>query len=146
MITEIDSDAAVVVRRDIVVHATLERVWNLHTDVAAWPSWQPDITTAEIGGPLKPGATFRWSTAGLAIESTVYAVEPPSRILWGGPAHGITGIHLWTFRAENGVVHVHTEESWDGEPVRADADGMHAALDGSLAAWLQHLKKAAESV
>ncbi|MFF5205273.1 SRPBCC family protein [Streptosporangium sp. NPDC000396] len=145
MITGIDTEAAVVVRRGIMVNAPLGRVWDLHTDVSSWPSWQPDITAARADGPLVPGAVFHWHTAGLDIASTVYAVEAPSRILWGGPAHGITGIHQWTFDEEDGAVHVRTEESWDGDPVRADVEGLRVALDGSLAAWLEHLKKAAES-
>ena len=40
-----------------------------------------------------------------------------------------------------------TNESFAGEPVEADAArGMQTLLDGSLMAWLGHLKKAAESV
>ncbi|MBB6347026.1 SRPBCC family protein [Nonomuraea muscovyensis] len=156
MITGIDTAAPVVVRRAITIDAALSRVWALHTDVPSWPSWQPDITAARSGGPLAPGSVFHWSTAGLDIASTVYAVEAPFRILWGGPAHGITGVHQWTFRtvdsavdgtvdgSADGMVRVETEESWDGDPVRTDVEAMRAALDGSLAAWLDHLKRAAE--
>ena len=38
-----------------------------------------------------------------------------------------------------------TNESFAGEPVEADPAGMQAMLDTSLAAWLTHLKAAAES-
>ncbi|WP_125591789.1 hypothetical protein [Amycolatopsis balhimycina] len=60
-------------------------------------------------------------------------------------AHGITGIHLWTFDVTGSAVRVRTEESWDGDRVRADTPFMQAALDQSLAAWPNHLKKAAEN-
>ncbi|KIH98052.1 Shy6-polyketide cyclase [Streptomonospora alba] len=143
-ITEIDANAPVVVRRSIHVGAPLQRVWRLLADVPSWPRWQPEITAARAAGPLAVGDTFRWSTAGLDIESTVYAVEAPRRILWGGSAHGIVGVHLWTFEEAGSSVRVRTEESWDGEPVRADVAGMRAALDDSLASWLGHLKSAAE--
>jgi hypothetical protein len=43
-------------------------------------------------------------------------------------------------------VRVETNESFAGEPVNADAGGMQAMLDASLASWLGHLKVAAESV
>ncbi|MFI6390788.1 SRPBCC family protein [Nonomuraea sp. NPDC050547] len=144
MITSIDSDAAVVVRLGTVIEAPLERVWLLHTDVNGWPAWQSDITSASALSPLVPGAVFHWSTFGLDITSTVHQAEPRARILWGGPAHGIDGLHLWTFREEGGAVHVRTEESWDGAAIRADVEGMRAALEGSLTAWLRHLKEAAE--
>ncbi|MFI0485646.1 SRPBCC family protein [Actinomadura sp. 9N215] len=144
MITGIDSGAPVVVRLDTTIDAPLQDVWARHTDVNAWPSWQPDITTARINSPLTQGTVFTWSTAGMEIASTVYAVERPHRVLWGGPSHGITGVHLWTFGERDGVVHVHTEESWDGEPVRADIEAMRTALENSLVAWLAHLKAASE--
>lgn len=148
MITSIDTAAPVVVRLDIDIAAPLRTVWDLHTDVANWPSWQPDISAASIDGTLGPGSVFRWSTHGLDIASTVHVFEPASRILWGGPAHGIIGHHLWTFSERDtgdGLsVRVRTEESWDGEPVLADVEGMRAGLRGSLTAWLRHLKKTAE--
>lgn len=145
MITSIDTAAAIVVRRDIRIDAPLSLVWDLHTGVNSWPAWQTDITAASAEHPLAPGVVFRWHTAGMTIDSTVYAIEAPHRLLWGGTAHGITGIHLWTFHEENGQVHAHTEESWDGEPVRADVENLRAALDGSLASWLDRLKEAAEN-
>ncbi|NUW33573.1 SRPBCC family protein [Nonomuraea sp. SMC257] len=145
MITTIDDTAPVVVRLDIDIDAPLQKVWNLHTDVNSWTTWQPDITAASADGPLLPGSVFRWSTFGLDIVSTVHAVEPGSRTLWGGPAHGITGVHQWTFAQHGPRTRVRTEESWDGEPILADPDGMRQALEASLTSWLGHLKRAAES-
>jgi hypothetical protein len=49
------------------------------------------------------------------------------------------------FSETPGGVHVTTTESFAGEPVEADAPGMQTVLDASLAAWLGHLKMAAES-
>jgi hypothetical protein len=46
--------------------------------------------------------------------------------------------------SEDGVL-VHTEESWDGDPVRAQPEEMRQALDGSLQVWLQSLKQKAEA-
>ncbi|GAA2291637.1 hypothetical protein GCM10010149_43780 [Nonomuraea roseoviolacea subsp. roseoviolacea] len=145
MITAVDHTAPVVVRLDTEIDAPLQKVWDLHTDVNSWTAWQPDITAASADGPLVAGSVFRWSTSGLDIASTVYAVEPSSRILWGGPAHGITGVHQWSFTRHGSRVRVLTEESWAGEPILADVDGMRRALEGSLTRWLDHLKKAAES-
>ena len=58
---------------------------------------------------------------------------------------GITGIHEWVFSDAPDGVQVTTTESFAGEPVEADAQGMQTVLDASLAAWLAHLKTAAES-
>ena len=144
MIEAIDESAPLVVRRAIRIHAPIERVWRLHTDVNGWTTWQPDIDAAHVDGPLVPGRVFHWSTAGLSVASTVYAISAPRRILWGGPAHGITGIHEWTFEPDGAETAVRTAESWDGEPVVADLENLRIALDASLASWLDHLRKIAE--
>ncbi|MCG7285852.1 SRPBCC family protein [Cellulomonas sp. ACRRI] len=142
--TTIDESATVVVRREIRVAAPVDLVWRLHTDVARWPAWQTDVESAQVDGPLAPGSSFRWRTHGLDVTSTVYALDAPHRILWGGPAQGIDGIHEWTFTADGDGTVVRTAESWEGDPVRQDAANLRAALDASLGAWLERLRAEAE--
>jgi Activator of Hsp90 ATPase homolog 1-like protein len=98
-----------------------------------------------VDGPLAVGSTFRWQTSGLDITSTVEEIDAPHRIVWGGSAQGIVAVHVWTLaEREDGVV-VHTEESWDGEPVLVDTKALQRALDASLRDWLESLKEAAEN-
>lgn len=87
---------------------------------------------------------FRWQTAGLDITSTVEEVDAPRRIVWGGPAQGIVAVHVWTLDEQDGAVLVRTAESWEGDAVAAQPEALQAALDGSLRAWLENLKRAAE--
>ncbi|MEV6324074.1 SRPBCC family protein [Nocardia sp. NPDC051787] len=141
----IDQNAPIVVRLETRIAAPVEAVWALHTGIDDWTTWHTDITEARLNGSLAPGSRFRWSTAGLTIDSTLYAVEAPHRILWGGPAHGITGIHCWTFEADGDTTLVRTEESWGGEPVRANTDAMRHALEQSLRRWLDILRETAEA-
>ncbi|MFC9795713.1 SRPBCC family protein [Streptomyces sp. NPDC127584] len=144
----IDENAPVIADHTVRITAPLERIWELHTGIGTWPDWQPAITEARLDGPVAPGTTFHWATAGLSIDSTVYEVDEADgarrRILWGGPAHGITGVHEWTFTQDGETVLVRTRESWAGAPVDADRDTLAAALDDSLVSWLAALKKAAE--
>jgi Activator of Hsp90 ATPase homolog 1-like protein len=98
----------------------------------------------QLDDALTVGSVFHWETAGLQITSTVQEVDPPRRIVWSGPAQGITAIHVWEFTPTDHGVLVHTEESWDGEVVRAQTATLQQALDGSLRAWLTNLKHAAE--
>ncbi|MFJ7158866.1 SRPBCC family protein [Streptomyces sp. NPDC101118] len=143
--TTIDENAPVVADHSIRIAAPLDRVWELHTDIGNWPQWLSAITETRIDGPLAPGTTFHWVTAGMSIDSTVYEVDPERhRILWGGPAHGITGIHEWTFTEDGDGVLIRTRESWSGAPVDADRDTLAAALDDSLTTWLTTLKQTAE--
>src|SRR5208283_5485982 len=52
---KIREDAPVKASVQIVIHAPVEKVWSLLTDIAGWPKWQSDISTAEITGPLQAG-------------------------------------------------------------------------------------------
>lgn len=141
--TDIDHAAPVVSRRRLLIPAPRAAVWSAHTDVERWPAWQADIRTATIDGPVVPGSTITWTTAGIdgAIPSTIYAVEPLGRTLWGGPAMGIVGIHAWRFSDADGGTLVETDESWAGEPISADQATMQGVLDASLDAWLRHLHR-----
>lgn len=142
----IDTSAPVISRHDILIDAPLEHVWAIQTDVTRWTTWLRDVDamTLEDSLPLEPGSVFRWETQGLDITSTVTQVDAPHRIVWGGPAQGIVAVHVWTFTDTPQGVRVHTEESWAGEPVAAQAETLQAALDASLRGWLSDLKQEAE--
>jgi uncharacterized protein YndB with AHSA1/START domain len=141
---DINTAAPVITRDEILIHAPIQSIWDIQTDVAGWPSWQPDVDGAQVDGPLSVGSVFRWQTAGLDITSTVEQVDAPRRIVWGGPAQDIVAVHVWTLAEQEDGVLVRTEESWEGEPVAAQAEELQTALDESLRTWLQNLKRAAE--
>ena len=146
--TAIDTDAPVVSRRWLIIPVARATVWAIHLDVERWPEWQNDISAASIDGPFATGRTITWQTAGIEtpIPSTIYAVEPGHRTLWGGPAMGIVGIHEWRFSDAEGSTLVETEESWAGSPVEADPAAMLRQLDTSLDSWLERLRVRASSV
>jgi uncharacterized protein YndB with AHSA1/START domain len=92
----INTDAPVITRDEILIHAPIEAVWKVQTDVARWPSWQPEVDATQADEPLTVGSVFRWHTAGLDITSTVAELDAPHRIVWSGPAQGIVAVHEWT--------------------------------------------------
>ena len=141
---EINEDAPVITRDEILIEAPIETIWEIQTNIADWPSWQPDVDAAQTEGPLDVGSVFRWQTAGLDITSTVEEIDAPRRIGWGGPAQGIVAVHVWTLEPQDEGVLVHTEESWEGDPVTAQVETLQGALDASLRAWLENLKRTAE--
>lgn len=119
---------------------------GIQTDVAAWPSWQPEVDDVRVDGPLSVGTSFRWQTFGLDITSTVEEIDVPHRAVWSGPAGGIFAAHVWELMAREDGALVRTRESWDGDEVRAQAGTLQDALDESLRGWLENLKRAAEEV
>ena len=141
--TSVDASAPVLAHHEIDIEAPVNVVWELHVDVNGWTRWNPEITAARLNGPSEPGATFDWESYGFPVTSRVYEVNPGHRILWGGTAGGITGVHEWLFSPAGDGVRVVTNESFAGEPVAADQAGMQAQLDASLAMWLIRLRAAA---
>jgi uncharacterized protein YndB with AHSA1/START domain len=142
---DINGEAPVSTRDEILISAPIQTIWDIQTNVASWPAWQPDVDGAEADGPFTEGSVFRWQTAGLDISSTVEELDPPHRIVWGGAAQGIVAVHVWTFDEQEDGVLVRTAESWEGDPVTAQPETLQAALDESLRAWLENLKRKAES-
>src|SRR5215472_11377003 len=91
--TGIDRDAPVIARHEIDIAAPLDTVWNLHTDVDAWPAWNLEVTAAKLDGAFAPGNSFTWTSYDFTVTSTIYIVEDHSRALWGGAVQGIMGTH-----------------------------------------------------
>lgn len=140
----IDTNAPLHARKEIVIHAPVERVWQIQAEIENWPSWQPDILTVKLDGDLKPGATFRWKAQGLNISSHFHTVEPGRRIGWTGVAPGMYAIHNWTFEPHGETTLAITEESLSGWLTRLMKLFNPRFLDQSLQATLQRLKNKAE--
>ncbi|GAA2051649.1 SRPBCC family protein [Catenulispora yoronensis] len=160
----VDPNAKVRYKTQILIHAPLETVWRLQTDVENWPSWQAAVMSAERldhhgKGALRAGSSFRWTTpvpatpvspaTTLTITSTVQQLKHGSCIRWTGPAVGggllINGTHVWNFTKVPGGVLVRTEETHTGPQVDANVDMATQLLGGGLEAWLAELKATAEA-
>jgi uncharacterized protein YndB with AHSA1/START domain len=141
---EIDSSASAIASSEIDVHAPPAAVWQVLTDFAAWPSWNPDVKSVEIDGPLAPGTTFRWKAGPGTITSTLREVHPPRRIVWTGKTLGIRAIHVYELKPRDDVTLVRSAESWDGLVVRLLRRRMSKTLAETTAAGLEHLRREAE--
>jgi hypothetical protein len=60
--TGIDRDAPVIAHHEIDINAPLDTVWNLRTDVDAWPAWNLEVTAAKLDGAFAPGNSFTWTS------------------------------------------------------------------------------------
>lgn len=141
----IDQSAPIISRHDIEIDAPAEVVWKIQTDINAWPQWRSKVTSAVLTEEVKPGASFKWEDSGLKIVSTIRDVVPNRRIAWTGPAQGIFAVHVWEFTPTATGVHVHTEESWNGDGLAAQSTVYQPLLDQSLTEWLRLLKARSEA-
>jgi uncharacterized protein YndB with AHSA1/START domain len=141
---KIREDAPVKASLEITIHAPIEKVWLLLTDVSSWPKWQTDISTAEMPGPLQAGTTFSWTTGGTHIKSRLALVQPYDQFAWTGTAFGATAIHVWKLsRLADGRTIVRTDESMHGFLLSLFYSSKK--LEETDQRWLDRLKLAAES-
>jgi hypothetical protein len=141
---EINASAPAVARGEIEIAAPPEIVWSALTDIANWPSWNPDVKAASVDGLLAAGTQFRWKAGPGTITSTLQSVEPPHRIEWTGVTFGIKAIHVHRLEQRDGKTIVTSAESWDGLPVRLLRRSMAKSLQKAIDAGLSHLKTEAE--
>jgi len=141
----IDTNAPVFARKEIVIHAPVEKVWELQTDIENWKRWQPDITSAKLEGALKADTIFRWKAKGLNIVSTLHTVKPLKQIGWTGLSLGMFAIHNWMFEARGKTTLVVTEESLSGWLTRLMILLDPRFLEKSLETSLNNLKFMAEN-
>ncbi|MBB4966927.1 hypothetical protein F4559_004286 [Saccharothrix violaceirubra] len=75
----VDPDGEARHRAETLVHAPLRTVWNLHTDVESWPSWQRPATPMTIErldpGPLRARSRFRFR---FRFGATIQLPAPPT--------------------------------------------------------------------
>jgi uncharacterized protein YndB with AHSA1/START domain len=141
---EINHQAPLVAHKEILIQASPEVVWKIHTTVNDWSQWQPSIDMAKLEGPLAEGSIFQWKSGGLTITSTIQVVEPNRQIGWTGKALGTRASHVWKFNTHNNGTMLTTEESMEGWLVSILKIIMPKFLEGSLDTWVQSLKSKAE--
>ena len=112
--------------------------------VSEWPRWNPEISTAELEGPLAPGSTFRWRAGPGVITSVLREVRPAELLEWTGRTFGVRAIHVWHVRPDGDGTIVKTEESWEGLPAQLFRGRSKRTLDASIASGLALLKAEAE--
>ncbi len=141
---EIDAHAAAIARCEIEIAAPSDVVWSVLTDIANWPSWNPDVASMSYEGPLDVGTTFRWKAGGAKITSIIGSVDAPRRIDWSGKTFGVKAIHVHEFEPRDGGTLVKSAESWDGLLVRLFRRWTRKVLQKAVDSELSFLKSEAE--
>jgi len=72
------SGAPIEVRNAAVIHASVERVWDLLTDVERWPSWWRACRWVRLESPTGAAAVvFRWKAHPVELRSAVVKSDRP---------------------------------------------------------------------
>jgi uncharacterized protein YndB with AHSA1/START domain len=111
---DIDRDAPATAEGEIDIAASPEVVWSVISDLSAWPSWNTDVKSMSVEGPLQPGTTFRWRSGSAKLTSTLRTFDPPKAIGWTGTTMGIKAVHIFTFEPSGGGTRATSAESFRG--------------------------------
>jgi uncharacterized protein YndB with AHSA1/START domain len=111
---DIDRSAPATAEGEIQIAASPETVWEVISEIAAWPSWNTDVKSMKLEGPVAPGSTFRWKSGSSSLVSTLKVVDPPREIAWTGVTMGIHAVHVFRFEPSDGGTRARSAESFRG--------------------------------
>ncbi len=140
-----DRDAPVFSEGQIDVAATPEELWDIMADFENWPSWNSDVQSVTLGGPVAEGTTFRWKAGSTRLVSTLQLVDRPHALGWTGRTMGIRAIHVWRFASTSSGAVARMEESFDGVVATSFRKRLQRQLDETTIRGLQLLKATAEA-
>ena len=92
--------APIEVRNETVICASLERVWNLLTDVERWPSWYRACRWVRVESPAGEGQrlVFRWKAHPVELRSTVVSADRPQSFAILADTPGLHAERRFTLR------------------------------------------------
>ncbi len=139
-----DPDAPVFSEGRIEVDASPETVWDVLADIASWPTWNPDVESIALQGPVDEGSVFRWKAGPGTIVSTLRRVDRPRVLGWTGRTMGVRAKHVWRFEPSGRGTTVSMRESFDGLVARLLRTRLQQQLDATTPKGLEALKAEAE--
>jgi uncharacterized protein YndB with AHSA1/START domain len=141
---EINRDAPATAEGELWIDADPQTVFSVIAAIDQWPSWNPDVKSVSVEGPVQPGTAFRWKAGPSSLTSTLQMVDPPREIAWTGTTMGIKAVHLFRFQASDGDTLARSEESWAGLMASLLKGYSRRTLDKGIRSILSHLKTEAE--
>jgi uncharacterized protein YndB with AHSA1/START domain len=141
---DINRNAPATAEGELQIAADPQTVFSVISAIDQWPSWNPDIKSVTLQGPVQPGTVFRWKSGPSSLTSTLQVLDPPSEIAWTGTTMGIKAVHLFRFQAVDGGTLARSEESWEGLLASLLKGYSRKTLDKGIRRVLAHLKAEAE--
>jgi uncharacterized protein YndB with AHSA1/START domain len=141
---DINRNAPATAEGELQIAADPQTVFAVISAIDQWPSWNPDVRSVTLQGPVQPGTVFRWKAGPSSLTSTLQVVDPPREIAWTGTTMGIKAVHVFRFQANDGGTLARSEESWQGLLASLLKGYSRKTLDKGIRSVLAHLKVEAE--
>jgi uncharacterized protein YndB with AHSA1/START domain len=140
---EINPNAPATAEGELQIDADPQTVFSVIAAIDQWPSWNANVKSVELQGPVQPGTGFRWKSGSSTLTSTLQVVDPPHEIAWTGTTMGIKAVHVFRFQASEGGT-LALQESWEGLIASLLKGYSRKTLDKGIRSILSHLKTEAE--
>jgi uncharacterized protein YndB with AHSA1/START domain len=141
---EINRHAPATADGELRIDAEPQTVFAVISAIDQWPSWNPDVKSVSVEGPVQQGTVFRWKAGPSTLTSTLQVVDPPNEIAWTGTTMGIKAVHVFRFRPTDDGTLARSEESWEGLLPSLLKGYSRRTLDKGIHSVLAHLKAEAE--
>ncbi|HTE68544.1 MAG TPA: SRPBCC family protein [Actinomycetes bacterium] len=141
---DINRNAPATAEGERQIAADPQTVFAVISAIDQWPSWNPDVKSVELQGPVQEGTVFRWKSGPSTLTSTLQVVDPPHEIAWTGTTMGIKAVHVFRFQANDVGTLARSEESWEGLIASLLKGYSRKTLDKGIRSVLAHLKTEAE--
>jgi len=126
------------------VGATAVSLYDILTDVKAWPRSQGTWCIKPPIAPLQAGSTFVAHGGGVKWSITVTEADRPRRVVWTGRRVGLEAVHEWEFVEAAGKTDVLTRETMAGWMLPVVYPLAKRGLARTNQQWLVSLKSRAE--
>jgi len=133
----INQEAPVVQKKEIIINATPEKIWEVLTNIEKWDKWNERIIEPELKGQLEVESTFTWNTNGSKIKSKVHTLISNKVLGWTGKAFGASAIHNWYLEPVERGTKVGAEESMDGWIIKLMKKKMNEKLADDMVYWIR---------
>lgn len=146
---DVDRAAPAIAEGELAIAASPEAVWAVLADLSAWPTWNADVKSMSVEGPLEPGTTFRWKSGSSSLVSTLQSVVPPRELGWTGVTMGIHAVHVFWFEPRDAGTLARSAESFRGfipsVLKRYSRKVLQRGIDGILASLKTEVERRASS-
>jgi hypothetical protein len=140
---DINKNAPVVGKNEILINAPLGKVFSKLTDIKNWINWRHSISKCNLIDPLAENSKFTWSSDGLNYKSTIHTIKE-NAFGWTGTTIGAYAIHNWFFEEIEGKTLVKVEESLEGVFIKLMKKSMDKKLQKIIITDLTELKTECE--
>jgi hypothetical protein len=141
-----------VIDEEIEIHAPLDVVWRIFSQMEDWDQWNTACRECCIleGDSMNSGTCFSFKIKPwflpLRVAPRIVECEPGKTVTWEGGRLGVNAAHTWRFREQDGKVILRSVERFRGPLlIVGRVLGIPQKLHRLTREFLETLKKAAEN-